>query len=204
MNMWSKRCNLRTSRRARSSRRNLAAASHGFSATLRQYAHWRVSSTAPLAIMTARHVLFRVERYPLHSQYSNRTVCTTHRGSIRQRSGRPRSVRIATLSRDRIVDTSHGHHGDSPPLVFSSPTITASSLKPDRNSLSRTPVTGDYRTNRGEHSDAQTTGARESRALLSRARGVTAGEASELSAAAGGEHSSDQQAQTADAATAGI
>jgi hypothetical protein len=82
--------------------------------------------------------------------------------------------------------------------------ITASSLKPDRNSLSRTPCAGDYWTNRGEHSDAQITGAGESRALLSRARGVTAGEASELSAAAGGEYSSDQQAQAAGAATAGL
>ena len=63
---------------------------------------------------------------------------------------------------------------------------------------------GDYRTNRGEHSDVQITGAGESRALLSRTRGVAAGEASELSAAAGGQPSSDQQAQAADAATAGI
>jgi len=44
--------------------------------------------------------------------------------------------------------------------------------------LSRTPVAGDYWTNRGEHSDAQITGEGESHALLSRARGVTAGEAS--------------------------
>ena len=102
-----------------------------------------------------------------------------------------------------------GHRQQSPTGMVRlscsrAPRITESSLKPDRNSLSRTPVAGDYWTNRGEQSDAQITGAGEGRALLSRARGVTAGEASELSAAAGGEHSADQQVQATDAATAGL
>ena len=70
--------------------------------------------------------------------------------------------------------------------------------------FSRTPVAGDYRTNRGEYSDAQVTNAGWSRALLPRAREVTTGEAAELSASAGGKHSSDQQAAAADAPTGGL